>query len=294
MESQQQHAGENQTMTNTTENIDSNQGKETLSEGQQPSEVAATTTTTTGDDEYTTTSAEQKRKRGAFPDDSQNNDNGESSKRLKKVSEEDIIDNKKPGSTKEDTAVVAPTTEVSSQPTLTAKEITSNGKSSSVPSPGTKRKMDEQVRWRVNQMTEDYVELASNMMLLPTNHLGPYGYSDNQQGKGSGSKGSASYPLEHISSLGFLKSPLRRPTVIETWSPYEISLFEAGMGHFGKDFFQIHKVVQSKSTKEVIDFYYVWKKTSHYKVWKASYVNPAEVVSDDEYGSTPVKAKPSR
>lgn len=139
----------------------------------------------------------------------------------------------------------------------------------------------------VNQMTEDYVELASNMMLLPTNHLGPYGYNDNQQGKGE--NGSASYPLEHISAFGYLKSPLRRPTVIEKWSPYEISLFEAGMGHCGKDFFQIHKMIQTKSTKEVIDFYYVWKKTSHYKVWKEGYVPPGEIVSDDEYGSTPVK-----
>lgn len=141
-----------------------------------------------------------------------------------------------------------------------------------------------------NQMAEEYVELASRMM-LPSTNLGPYGYDDsgNQQQGG----GQQSYPLELISSLGFLKSPLRRPSIIEKWSPYEISLFEAGMGHYGKDFFQIHKLIQTKSTKEVVDFYYIWKKTSHYKVWKAQYVAPAEIVSDEEYGATPVK-KPLR
>jgi len=139
-------------------------------------------------------------------------------------------------------------------------------------------------------MVEDYVELSSNMMIFPTNHLGSYGYHDNQQGKGHAR---TSYPLEHISLLGYLKSPLRRPTVIERWCPYEIALFEAGMAHYGKDFFQIHKAIQTKSTKEVIDFYYVWKKTSHYQVWKKEYVNPLEVMSDDEYGMTPVKKAPS-
>ena len=67
--------------------------------------------------------------------------------------------------------------------------------------------------------------------------------------------------------MGFLKSPLRRPTIIEKWSPYEISLFEAGMGHYGKDFYQIHKLLQTKSTKEVIDFYYIWKKTERHDVF---------------------------
>ena len=162
----------------------------------------------------------------------------------------------------------------------------------------------------VHQMAEDYVDLVSSMMLFPTTHLGPYGYSDNHhQGNGdSGAPPSStmarqqqqqrpkSYPLELISSLGFLKSPLRRPTIIEKWSPYEVSLFEAGIGHYGKDFHQIHKVIQSKSTKEVIDFYYIWKKTSHYKMWKKEYVAPGEILSDEEFANTtttPLK-KPAR
>lgn len=30
--------------------------------------------------------------------------------------------------------------------------------------------------------------------------------------------------------------------------------------------------VKTKSTKEVIEFYYDWKKTDHYAEWKKSYV----------------------
>jgi hypothetical protein len=143
-------------------------------------------------------------------------------------------------------------------------------------------------------MAEDYVQLASNMMLAPTSHLGPFGYDDNStielQSNGDTSKQPPrKYPMELISSLGFLKSPLRRPTVIERWSPYEISLFEAGIGHYGKEFYDISKLIQTKSTKEVIDFYYVWKKTSHYLVWKKSYIQPIEIASDEEHASNAIK-----
>jgi len=157
----------------------------------------------------------------------------------------------------------------------------------------------------VHQIAEDYVELATNMMLFPTTHLVPYGYPDNQNriGQGSGQNGAPpnihssnntattnNYPLELMSSLGYLKSSLRRPTIIEIWSPYEIGLFEAGIGHYGKDFYQIHKVIQTKSTKEVIDFYYIWKKTSHYKTWKDRYVAPGELLPEEEEYPTTLSA----
>lgn len=143
-------------------------------------------------------------------------------------------------------------------------------------------------------MAEDYVELAANMMMHPTNQLGPYGYEDKYQGNGENGRPRQQYPLELVSSLGYLKSPLRRPTVIEKWSPYEIALFEAGMAHHGKDFHQIHKIIQSKSTKEVVDFYYIWKKTSHYKTWKKQYVPPGEIISGEEDEGTPVKKPATR
>ena len=44
------------------------------------------------------------------------------------------------------------------------------------------------------------------------------------------------------------------------------------------------KHVKTKNTKEVIEFYYIWKKTAHYKVWKKQYIPPDEDVdSDDDY-----------
>jgi hypothetical protein len=76
----------------------------------------------------------------------------------------------------------------------------------------------------------------------------------------------------------------------EKWSPLEISLFEGAMMLYGKKFHVIQKIVRAtvyvvrfdahmilpqvktKTTAEVIEFYYVWKKTSHYKIWKRSYV----------------------
>jgi len=38
--------------------------------------------------------------------------------------------------------------------------------------------------------------------------------------------------------------------------------------------------VKTKSTKEIVEFYYVWKKTSHGRRWKGSFVE--EMGSDDD------------
>lgn len=35
--------------------------------------------------------------------------------------------------------------------------------------------------------------------------------------------------------------------------------------------FDISQVVKTKSTKDVIEFYYVWKMTSHYQQWKRGF-----------------------
>jgi len=40
------------------------------------------------------------------------------------------------------------------------------------------------------------------------------------------------------------------------------------MALHGKHFHIISKFVKTKSTKEIIEFYYIWKKTSHYRRWK--------------------------
>jgi hypothetical protein len=125
------------------------------------------------------------------------------------------------------------------------------------------------------------------------------------------------YPLETISALSYLKSPMRRPMVLERWSPYEIAIFEATLAQYGKDFLQVQKELAStssnhqhsndsktngktdtsgqdasssshqyqycnKTTKDVVEFYYIWKKTSHYQRWKATYVAPHQDDNDDD------------
>lgn len=126
------------------------------------------------------------------------------------------------------------------------------------------------------QLMQDYVELSSNIVLYPTNSLGTFGY-DATRGQ---------YPIEAMSALQFIKSPVRRPTVFERWSPYEIAVFEAALGHYGKEFHRVQKEIGTKTTKEVVDFYYVWKKTTHYEGWKKQYVPPYLDVSDDDADAT--------
>ena len=120
-------------------------------------------------------------------------------------------------------------------------------------------------------MAEDYISLASSITLPPISKLGPYGYTPTI----------GQYPIEQVTALGYLSSELRRPTVIEKWNPYEISIFEAALALHGKVFHTISKFVKTKNTKEVIEFYYVWKKTSHGKRWKNSYV-PEILESEDD------------
>lgn len=138
-------------------------------------------------------------------------------------------------------------------------------------------------------MAQDYVDLASNMMLYPLSNLGPYGYAvvgdvaAGCDGHNGGMARLASYPLEHMSALSFLKSAVRRPTIIERWSPYEIAVFEAALAEYGKDFLRVrNEIGGTKTTPEVIEFYYIWKKTSHYCRWKQEYVPEYLDVSENE------------
>lgn len=63
----------------------------------------------------------------------------------------------------------------------------------------------------------------------------------------------------------------RAVSVIELWNPREIALFEAGMYLHGKQFHKVQSIVQTKTTKDVVAFYYIWKKTRHYQDWKQNY-----------------------
>lgn len=77
--------------------------------------------------------------------------------------------------------------------------------------------------------------------------------------------------FDHFSTLKYLKSKLRRPSVVEQWTPYQIVLFEAAISEHGKEFHLIQKEIPTKTCREIIDFYYVWKKTEHYRTWKQNF-----------------------
>ena len=172
-------------------------------------------------------------------------------------------------------------------------------------------------------MTEDYVELASHMMLYPLSQIRAanlmaastttttHETNGARPNDGNHSITTAtvnttttttttttemlpptltadammmtpqSQYLVHVSALGYLKSPRRRPTVIEQWSPYEIAMFEASIAQHGKNFAQIQQDIRTgKTVADVIEFYYIWKKTSHYVQWKKEYV-PEYLQVDD-------------
>jgi len=144
-------------------------------------------------------------------------------------------------------------------------DVVSSEAKAEISTPG----VEPKIRWRVHQMAEDYTNLVGSMM-YPATEFEPYGYNPEER----------QYPLEKISLLGFITSPFRRPTIIEKWSPYEIALFEGSMLHYGKDFHTISRQIRTKTTQEVIDFYYIWKKTAHYKKWKQQYVPDEELIDD--------------
>lgn len=117
-------------------------------------------------------------------------------------------------------------------------------------------------RWITHGLTEDYVNIVGELM-YPKTLFGPYGFSSSE----------GRFPLERITALGYLMSPLRRQSVVEKWSPLEVALFEAALTLYGKEFHTVQKYVKTKTTKEIIEFYYDWKKTSHYKEWKKVHIS---------------------
>lgn len=220
---------------------------------------------------------------------SNNNDNGNGNKRSARssLSENDGCNNEKLNETDDSltTSVFPPIgssspgichrNNVSSEKEAEQLEQDSNINSSSLES----TPFESKERWKVHQMAEDYVNFVGTIM-YPATQFQPYGYNAQQR----------EYPIEKISMLGFLKSPLRRPNIIERWSPYEIAIFEGSMLHFGKQFRDISRQIGTKTIREVIDFYYIWKKTDHYKKWKETFISDDELM--DDYQLQPSGKKP--
>jgi hypothetical protein len=121
-------------------------------------------------------------------------------------------------------------------------------------------------RWRAHVLMEYYTEAVGHLMMPPSSDGKVNPYWDG---------------LERITTLGYLTSPLRQRTVWEDWSPRDVALFEAALMQYGKDFSKIaHKHLLNKQTKDVVAFYYIWKKTKHYKEWKRQYQ------PDDDIGTS--------
>lgn len=71
-------------------------------------------------------------------------------------------------------------------------------------------------------------------------------------------------------------------SILELWNPREIALFEAAIYSHGKQFHKVQLFIKSKSTKQVVAFYYVWKKTQHYQEWKRHYTSSDSSDSEDD------------
>jgi len=86
------------------------------------------------------------------------------------------------------------------------------------------------------------------------------------------------------SPLHLITSEFRKPFVLDSWSPLEIAKFEGGMCSYGKRFHEISKVVNTKTSKECVDFYYlIWKLTNRYRVWK-DFRYESEFIRNDVLG----------
>lgn len=70
-------------------------------------------------------------------------------------------------------------------------------------------------------------------------------------------------------------------SILELWNPREIALFEAALYLHGKQFHKVQRYIQTKTTKQVVAFYYVWKKTKHYQEWKRHYTSDSSASEEE-------------
>mmetsp|Transcript_9495 Transcript_9495/g.11346 ORF Transcript_9495/g.11346 Transcript_9495/m.11346 type:complete len:166 (+) Transcript_9495:41-538(+) len=65
-----------------------------------------------------------------------------------------------------------------------------------------------------------------------------------------------------------LHSSVRHQRLLDSWSPYDLAVFEAGVCAYGKVFHKIQKFLPNKSVNEIVELFYYWKAGSHYSLWK--------------------------
>ena len=76
------------------------------------------------------------------------------------------------------------------------------------------------------------------------------------------------WALLRRTTLGRLTSPARESSPLDAWAPLEVAKFESALCLVGKQFPLVAKVIGTKTTKEVVEFYYLWKQSKNYAVWK--------------------------
>lgn len=70
-------------------------------------------------------------------------------------------------------------------------------------------------------------------------------------------------------AIELLRSPFRKPEVIDSWTPLDVALFVAGITRFGRDWESIKSILPNKSAMELSQFYFsVWKGSRMYASWK--------------------------
>ena len=70
------------------------------------------------------------------------------------------------------------------------------------------------------------------------------------------------YDQTQYTTLDLLLSPIRRVTARESWNNKEIAIFEAAMCKYPKQFSTIAKLVKTKTTQEIVKFYYTSDETN--------------------------------
>ena len=93
--------------------------------------------------------------------------------------------------------------------------------------------------------------------------LGNTYYTSAETGMASGQ-----WALLRRTTLGRLTSPVRETSPLDLWAPLEVAKFESAICLVGKQFPLISKVIGTKTASEVIEFYYLWKQSKNYKIWK--------------------------
>lgn len=88
---------------------------------------------------------------------------------------------------------------------------------------GPSNKAKDTQRWRTHRMVEDFVNTCGSIM-YPQVQVGAFGYQPCE----------GRFPMERPTTLGILRTELRRPTVVEMWSPFQVACFEGAISIHGK------------------------------------------------------------